>query len=191
PMALKDRDGWRPGGPAEKLIPQPLIPGRPGVDKPPDRGPVRLKAPATADTNDAARQSIDKAAEFARTRGKTAADRINELDTTTPPGLLDREALNRVKAAVIPPTPLVVREYAPPRPGSQGAPGAEGPDTLLGQPVIVLPGDGKTTLSFPIGDSPAGYEVIVAGHTLDGRIGATRGLLPVAPAVPAVPGPAK
>ncbi|MBY0512296.1 MAG: hypothetical protein K2P78_00085, partial [Gemmataceae bacterium] len=70
-------------------------------------------------------------------------------------------------------------EYAAPRPGSTEA--AADPDTVLWQPVIVLPADGRATLDFRLGGSPAGYDVIVAGHTPDGRIGAVRGLLPVVP----------
>ena len=74
--------------------------------------------------------------------------------------------------------PLVVREYAAPRPGS---PDELTPDTVLWQPVIVLPADGKTTVPFHLGHAPGGYQVIIAGHTLDGRLGAVRGIIPVAP----------
>jgi hypothetical protein len=92
-------------------------------------------------------------------------------------------ALNRVQAAVPVVTPLVVREYAAPRPGSSPTAGyvtAES-DTILWQPVIVLPSDGKATLNFALGNA-AGYQVVVAGHTLDGRLGAVRRVIPVAPA---------
>ncbi len=54
-------------------------------------------------------------------------------------------------------------------------------DTILWQPVIVLPTDGKAKLQFHLGNAPGGYQVVVAGHTLDGRIGAVRGIIPVTP----------
>jgi anti-sigma factor RsiW len=92
---------------------------------------------------------------------------------------LDAVAISRMKAAVSKVTPLVVREYAAPRPGSNEI-DAESPDTILWQPIIVLPADGKTKLAFHLGSAPGGYEVVIAGHTLDGRIGAVRGLIPVA-----------
>lgn len=92
----------------------------------------------------------------------------------------DELALFRVQVALMPITPLVVREYAVPRPGSSEALTLDSPDTILWQPVIVLPGDGKTRLGFNLGAAPGGYEMIVAGHTLDGRIGAVRELIPVA-----------
>jgi hypothetical protein len=105
-----------------------------------------------------------------------------------PPDVL---ALMRVRDAVQPVRPLIVREYAAPRPGSgDKADGVES-DTVLWQPVIVLPADGKTTLTFHVGNAEGGYQVIVAGHTLDGRIGAVRGIVPVAPAAgPDVTSPA-
>ena len=78
--------------------------------------------------------------------------------------------------------PLVVREYAAPRPAP--APltvAADAPDTILWEPVIVLPADGKATLSFHLGSAPGGYQFVVAGHTADGRLGAVRGLIAIAP----------
>jgi hypothetical protein len=89
-------------------------------------------------------------------------------------------ALDRVKDAVPHLPPLVVREYAAPRPGSPEAEGLSfAADTVLWQPVIVLPSDGKTTLELNLG-SASGYQVLVAGHTLDGRIGAVRGIISAA-----------
>ena len=92
----------------------------------------------------------------------------------------DAIASYRIRAAVPRIAPLVVREYAAPRPGS-GEKSTTESDTVLWQPVIVLPDDGKTTLTFNVGNARGGYDVIVAGHTLDGRIGAVRGFVPIAP----------
>jgi len=84
-------------------------------------------------------------------------------------------------------TPLVVREYSAPRPGTEE--GLLGPnDTILWQPVIVLPSDGKAKLQFHLGDAPGGYNVVIGGHTLDGRIGAVRGIIPVTPPQLTTPG---
>jgi hypothetical protein len=76
--------------------------------------------------------------------------------------------------------PLVVREYAAPRPGA-GDDEFISPDTVLWQPVIVLPSDGQAKIPFYLGNAPGGYEVVIAGHTLDGRIGAVRRIIPVGP----------
>ena len=88
------------------------------------------------------------------------------------------EAADAIRSAVPRTAPLVIREYAAPRPGSNDA---HDSDTVLWQPVIVLPSDGKTTLRFYLGNAPGGYQVIVAGHTPDGRIGSVRTVLPIAP----------
>ncbi len=88
------------------------------------------------------------------------------------------EATDTIRSAVPRTAPLVIREYAAPRPGSNEA---HDSDTVLWQPVIVLPSDGKTTLRFYLGNAPGGYQVIVAGHTPDGRIGSVRTVLPIAP----------
>lgn len=85
-------------------------------------------------------------------------------------------------AASPPPPPLVVREFAAPRPSPvQLADAPDPPDTVLWQPIIVLPADGKAVLPFHIGSAPGGYEVVIAGHTLDGRLGSTRGMILVSP----------
>jgi hypothetical protein len=88
-------------------------------------------------------------------------------------------ALLRIRSAVTRVPPLIVREYAPPRPGSKTTTSMTHADTLLWLPVIVLPTDGKANLSFDVGNAK-GYEILVAGHTLDGRIGAVRRIIPVA-----------
>jgi hypothetical protein len=115
---------------------------------------------------------------------------------------VDWQAERQVRAAVnVVVPPLVVREYAAPRPAPPQLDDADSPDTILWQPVIVLPADGKATFSFSLGFAPHGYEVIVAGHTADGRLGAVRQFIsvqhpktresafPVGPVIPAGPVP--
>jgi hypothetical protein len=88
--------------------------------------------------------------------------------------------------------PLLVREFAAPRLGAPAVGGNAGTDTILWQPLIILPADGKSpSLTFHTGNAPGGYQILVAGHTLDGRLGSTRMILPVAPAVKIPPAVAK
>jgi hypothetical protein len=98
------------------------------------------------------------------------------------PADVEKLAVQRVRGAVTVTPPLVVREYAAARPSPAPMPGeADSPDTVLWQPVIVLPADGKATLTFHLGDAPGGYQLVVAGHTADGRLGAARDIVRVAP----------
>jgi hypothetical protein len=90
----------------------------------------------------------------------------------------EARAYFHIEQAVPRVTPLVVREYAAPRPGVEDE-FIETRDTILWQPVVVLPSDGKAKLQFHLGDALGGYQVVVAGHTLDGRIGAIRGIMPI------------
>jgi hypothetical protein len=168
-------------------------------------GPAAMRTQMSANETAAANarlraDEMQKAREWAQERLRMATEPLDELmklnyplaekpgpgKVTNPAvkrgdGLAnDLAAADEVKAALVTLTPLIVREYAAPRPGSTDA-ASESPDTILWQPVIVLPGDGKTTLPFRLGSSPGGYQVIVAGHTLDGRIGATKELIKVGP----------
>jgi hypothetical protein len=116
------------------------------------------------------------------------AKRKGEAEALGMPGLPpDVLAFFGVQSSVPATPPLVVREYAAPRPGSTEAIGGYESDTILWQPVIALPADGKAKLNFTLGSAPGGYQVIVAGHTLDGRIGAVQGMIPIAPPAPAAP----
>ena len=121
---------------------------------------------------------------------KSVADRDADLNRRMEEAVpkLDPVALERVRAAIPRMAPLVVREYAAPRPGTAGATPAD-EDTVLWLPLIVLPTDGKTSVSFGLGTGVKGYQVTIAGHTTDGRIGAVRGVLPVEPAAKAATPP--
>lgn len=96
------------------------------------------------------------------------------------PGPVETVGLARIEASPALAPPMVVREYAHKR----STPGPEGTrtdfaETLLWQPVIVVPEGGKATLTFDLSDAVSGYRVLVAGHTLDGRIGAATGTIEV------------
>jgi alpha-2-macroglobulin-like protein len=68
--------------------------------------------------------------------------------------------------------PFVVREYAHQREPALGELRADFTETIYWHPVLVLPESGKATIDFQLSDDIARYQVLVAGHTTDGRIGA-------------------
>ncbi len=76
-----------------------------------------------------------------------------------------------------PPPPLVVREYAHSHEGAKA--GLDFAPTLYWHPVFVLP-DGNAEISFDLCDSARTYQILVAGHTLDGRIAEATAELKVA-----------
>ncbi len=89
---------------------------------------------------------------------------------------VDAGGRERVRAALPPEPTLVVREYANARTKPDTGdvnPQALTAETLLWQPVLVTPADGRATLKFDLADGVSGYQVLVAGHTLDGRLGAS------------------
>jgi len=69
-------------------------------------------------------------------------------------------------------TPFVVREYAHERNPSLTEIRSDFTETVYWHPVLVLPNTGKATIEFQLSDDIARYQVLVAGHTIDGRIGA-------------------
>jgi len=68
--------------------------------------------------------------------------------------------------------PFVVREYAHERNPSLGEIRSDFTETVYWNPVLVLPESGKASVEFQLSDDIARYQVLVAGHTTDGRIGA-------------------
>lgn len=88
-------------------------------------------------------------------------------------------AMDRIKKSLVRHAPFVVREYAhiPSRTADDTR--SDFTETVLWQPLIVLPGEGQIDLSFHLSDSTNAYRVLVAGHTLDGRLGSATGLLEV------------
>jgi hypothetical protein len=152
-----------------------------------------------AESADALKKATDRAARYAGER-----DAARRLTGDPDLALREKEKLAQPDAAGVKPTeaftaepifgdvnplpPLVVREFAAPRPSlAPLSDDADAPDTVLWQPVIVLPADGKAVLTFTVGAAPGGYEVVIAGHTADGRLGATRGMILVTPPKTVVP----
>lgn len=74
---------------------------------------------------------------------------------------------------VVPTTlPSIVREFAHQRDASLGQVRSDFTETVYWHPVLVLPASGKASVEFQLSDDIARYQVMVAGHTLDGRVGA-------------------
>jgi hypothetical protein len=106
------------------------------------------------------------------------ATRIDSrLAKVVPPG----PAGDKVRDAVSKLPTFVVREYAHVHPDSVNANRNvfDATDTVLWQPVLVVPGTGTITLGFNLSCGTAGYRVLIAGHTPDGRVGSVTGTLPV------------
>jgi alpha-2-macroglobulin-like protein len=76
--------------------------------------------------------------------------------------------------------PLLVREYAHARPElNEDDARTDFTETLVWQPVVVTPANGRTTLRFSLSDEVNAYRILVAGHSLDGRIGSIHHTLEV------------
>jgi hypothetical protein len=150
----------------------------------PPRAPgIRLMSSPTRSDAVAERRILSRIAEYSRDRALPLAVPIEAAlsegkENIAPATAAEPDASDRIRGSVPWAPPLVVREYASPPPGR--SPGQSlSADTILWQPVIVLPTEGKATVTFHTGSAPGGYQVIVAGHTLDGRIGSFRMILPV------------
>lgn len=109
------------------------------------------------------------------------ADRADKSFREGGPTPEEEAAFRRVRAALTRHSPFIVREYAHlPRKADPTDPTrTDFTETVLWHPVLVLPGDGRAALDFHVSESLAGYRMLVAGHTLDGRLGATTGRLDV------------
>jgi alpha-2-macroglobulin-like protein len=69
--------------------------------------------------------------------------------------------------------PLVVREYAHRHLTSADNVRRDFTETVSWHPVLVLPGGKPTEVAFDLSDAVTRYQVVVWGHTLDGRLGTT------------------
>ncbi|MGL4421797.1 MAG: hypothetical protein ACRCZF_14105, partial [Gemmataceae bacterium] len=89
-----------------------------------------------------------------------------------------RSAIQKVEAKLAR-KPFIAREYAHAGPATAN-PNPVVPDrteTVLWHPVLVVPSMGAATVRFRLSDNPEGYRVVIAGHTLDGRLGHTESVL--------------
>ncbi|MGL6075301.1 MAG: alpha-2-macroglobulin family protein [Fimbriiglobus sp.] len=83
---------------------------------------------------------------------------------------------NRVSAQLPMQSMLVVREYAhvytEPKGDGTGS-SKDLTETLVWKPAIVVPETGEVKFAFDLSEQIGVYQVLVAGHTLDGRLGST------------------
>jgi hypothetical protein len=85
------------------------------------------------------------------------------------------DALMELEKELAPDTmPLFVREYAHVHQPSADGLRNDFAETVCWMPVLVLPKEGTAKVSFDLSDDIAKYQVIVAGHTLQGNIGASK-----------------
>lgn len=91
------------------------------------------------------------------------------------------KAWNLIQRGMPKAPPLVIRQYAhAPRPDTNGKEDrTDFTETVQWHPALVTGADGKASVSFAFSDAINPYEVLVAGHTLDGRIGAVKGTIEV------------
>lgn len=113
-----------------------------------------------------------------------STDQVVEQDVQQDRGWLQRAFQQLLQQMQFQPPPLIVREYASP-----DAAAATAGETLLWMPVIVLPSTGTIRIPLQRFLDAGSYDLIIAGHTLNGRIGALRISIPIphAPPVPLAP----
>ncbi len=150
-----------PGGPADNVPPVALT-----QNEPPPRSDIGPAPPLRTAPPSSSKLLTDR------------ADRAVRALADTNPDAREMTAIDRLKKALMRHSPFVVRQYAhvQPFPSEMRSNFTE---TVLWQPVLVLPGDGRTNLNFQVSDSINAYRVLLAGHTLDGQLGASTGLLEV------------
>ncbi|OAI41885.1 hypothetical protein AYO40_02235, partial [Planctomycetaceae bacterium SCGC AG-212-D15] len=87
------------------------------------------------------------------------------------PGLRARQLeRDQLAAAAVNPVPLVVREYAHHHERKDPKVRDDETETVYWHPVLVLQ-DGKAEVSFQLSTQVTTFQVLAAGHTLDGRLG--------------------
>ncbi len=109
-----------------------------------------------------------------------------DFDLEFAPGLAaDRNAANRRLRGFAfarnpeqqpPPPPFVVREYAHQHISATPGERTDFAETVFWHPVLILPKAGAK-VSFDLSDEVTRYQVLVAAHTLDGRLGAVEGAI--------------
>jgi hypothetical protein len=186
-------------GTGNRSVPQQGVGKEPAAGNDMDMRPVPVKGhePGPAVRNDGgprpqkltpkAAAERQRQAELAQKGGRTPAPaaanrKVRPADRERE--MLDRMAVQMVRAEEGPGVParadsvpsaglpFIVREYAHLRDPSLGPTRVDHTETVYWHPVLVLPDAGRTRVEFQLSDDIARYQVLVAGHTTDGRIGA-------------------
>jgi len=180
PPKSESSDGGSPGGRA------PIVPRTDGF---PDTTPwngVGAFTEATAIPKSTTPRGVnrqsggelqsDKARVATALRSLQTAERAKQTrsprDWFPEEGLRGHSIARSMYANDVPVVPFVVREYAHQRDPSLSEVRSDFTETVYWHPVLVLPDNGKATVEFQLSDDIARYQVLVAGHTLDGRVGA-------------------
>ncbi|MEZ6142720.1 MAG: alpha-2-macroglobulin family protein [Zavarzinella sp.] len=87
-------------------------------------------------------------------------------------GMAAEELKEQAQNGMVPASPAYIREFAHTRDVTLGETRSDFAETVFWHPALVMPENGQATVSFQLSDSIARYQVLVAGHTLNGRIGA-------------------
>src|SRR5206468_2742735 len=74
-------------------------------------------------------------------------------------------------------TPFIVREYAHQNKSSADEVRTDFTETLYWHPALVLPGDGPAEVTFQLSDAVTSFRILVAGHSLDGRLGEQQAII--------------
>lgn len=138
---------------------------------------LAASAPALAARAGANRDELDASSrkELARFKQSTSTEKWMNAGSGAGGGAARPETQNPSRAPGLQleywlQPPLVAREYAHLR--TSGGKAAEDlAETLYWHPVFVLT-DGKGEASFDLPDSATTFQILAAGHTLDGRLGA-------------------
>jgi hypothetical protein len=97
------------------------------------------------------------------------------------PDLREGAAARRAERTLVRHAPFVARQYAHTRTTSPLGDDTrtDFTETVFWHPVLVLPQNGRASVSFALSDSIQAYRVLVAGHTLDGRLGSAHEIIEV------------
>jgi predicted negative regulator of RcsB-dependent stress response len=178
--------GGMPPPAAPEIMPKSPAPKKdaaPGIEKLDlGQGFKPPKAPDDARRAELAKKQAEKeriaaagraAAGFDRNRANVAALGPMPLPGGPPAPALPAPGFPGAAAPIEPHVmPFVVREYAHHRDPSLNAIRSDFTETVYWHPVLVMPDSARTRVEFQLSDDIARYQVLVAGHTTDGRIGA-------------------
>jgi hypothetical protein len=160
---------FQPAQPRPNLLPQrPQGGGRFGGGKPGPIAPAGQPENANLDPNAIAHGFMQKEQLIAQEKAKLALRKASGAK------LADDVALSIIEPVqeFLQVPQFIAREYAHERDSSLRDVRSDFTETVYWHPVLVLPRTGKTTIEFQLSDDIARYQVLVAGHTIDGRIGA-------------------
>ncbi len=182
PLAMPARKGQMMMKPAAMRVVDPALAGGRGGGMDADKDRFRFgKADDGKAQNEIRRAEIaDAAKDFKKREAAAGPRQLDQLEKQlrrpmkAAEQVADELELQLLEQEHVP--GFYVREFSyrkgPAQPG-QPETRDDFSETVCWQPVLVMPESGRMDIHFQLSDSIARYQVLVAGHTLDGRIGAT------------------